>query len=91
VRAKLGLDQLEPLSPWRLADAIPAHIFYPEDFGDGSLARRMRRVKWDEFASYCPGDPTLMMALWRLDRRSARVASTARLVDEEKSRPTHCS
>ena len=29
VRGKLEVDQLEPLSPWRLADAIPAHIFYP--------------------------------------------------------------
>ena len=34
VRRKLGLDHIEPLSPWLLADAIPAHIFYPEDFVD---------------------------------------------------------
>jgi hypothetical protein len=49
----------EPLSAWRLAHAIPAHIFYPEDFDD-ELARRMRGVKWGGFAFYCPGDPTLM-------------------------------
>jgi len=52
----------EPLSAWRLAHAIPAHIFYPEDFDD-ELARRMRGVKWGDFAFYCPGDPTLMIVL----------------------------
>jgi hypothetical protein len=50
VRRKLGFDQIQPLSPWLLADAIPAHIFYPEDFDDDGLARRMRRVRWDGFA-----------------------------------------
>lgn len=63
IRGKLGLDQLTSLSPWRLADAIPAHIFYPEDFGDDSLARRMRRVKWDGFAFCCPGERTLLIVL----------------------------
>jgi Zn-dependent peptidase ImmA (M78 family) len=63
VRAKLEVDQLEPLSPWQLAEAIPAHVFYPEDFENGGLARRLRGIKWDGFAFCCDGDPTLMILL----------------------------
>jgi Zn-dependent peptidase ImmA (M78 family) len=63
VRAKLKVDQLEPLSPWQLADAIPAHVFYPEDFENAGLARRLRRIKWDGFAFCCNSDPTLMILL----------------------------
>jgi Zn-dependent peptidase ImmA (M78 family) len=63
VRAKLQVDQIETLSPWRLADALPAHVFYPEDFDDDRLARRLRRVKWDGFAFCCDGDATLMILL----------------------------
>jgi Zn-dependent peptidase ImmA (M78 family) len=71
IRTKLGADQLEPLSPWRLADAIPAHVFYPEDFGDAALAQRLRSVKWDGFAFCCDGDRELMILLnpARSDRR----------------------
>jgi hypothetical protein len=69
IRSKLGLDQIEPLNPLRLADAIPAHVFYPEDFAKDGLARRMRRVNRDGFAFYCPGDPTLMIP--RRDWRNA--------------------
>jgi Zn-dependent peptidase ImmA (M78 family) len=63
VRAKLKVDQVEPLSPWRLADAIPAHVFYPEDFNDEGLASKLRGIKWDGFAFCCEGDPTLMILL----------------------------
>jgi Zn-dependent peptidase ImmA (M78 family) len=73
VRGKLKVDQLEPLSPWRLAEAIPAHIFYPEDFGNAALARRLRKIKWDGFAFCCDGDPTLMILLnpGRSEKRQA--------------------
>jgi hypothetical protein len=37
VRRHLKLDQLEPLSPFQLADAVPAHVFYPQDFGNPRL------------------------------------------------------
>jgi Zn-dependent peptidase ImmA (M78 family) len=63
IRGRLGLDQLTPLSPWRLADAIPAHVFYPEDFDDDRLAMRVRAVKWDGFAFCCPGERVLMIVL----------------------------
>jgi IrrE N-terminal-like domain len=63
VRGRLALDQFEPLSPWQLAEAIPAHIFHPEDFGDDRLARRLRRVKWDAFAFCCDGERTLLIVL----------------------------
>lgn len=63
VRAQLDLDQLEVLSPWRLAEALPAHVFYPEDFGNESLARQLRGIKWDGLAFCCGEDPTLMILL----------------------------
>jgi Zn-dependent peptidase ImmA (M78 family) len=63
VRAKLKVDQLEPLSPWLLAEAIPAHVFYPEDFEHDGLARRLCQIKWDGFAFCCDGDRTLMILL----------------------------
>jgi len=73
VRAKLEVDQLKPLSPWRLAEALPAHVFYPEDFGNIELARRLRRINWDGLAFCYDGDPTLMILLnpARSDRRQA--------------------
>jgi Zn-dependent peptidase ImmA (M78 family) len=73
VRRKLKVDQLEPLSPWRLADALPAHIFYPEDFGDSELASRLCAVDWDGFAFCCDGEATLMILLnpARSERRQA--------------------
>lgn len=79
IRGDLGLDQLAPLSPWRLADAIPAHIFYPDDFDDDGLARRLRAVSWDGLAFSCPDDHTLMVVL-----NSARpqTRQTATLMEE---------
>jgi Zn-dependent peptidase ImmA (M78 family) len=79
IRGKLGLDQLTPLSPWRLADAIPAHIFYPEDFEYDGLVRRLRRVKWDALAFCCPGDRTLMIVL---NPAKPQTRQTATLMEE---------
>jgi Zn-dependent peptidase ImmA (M78 family) len=63
IRKKLGLDQFEPLRPLRLANAVPAHVFYPDDFADDGLVRRIHRVTWDGFAFSFPGDRTLMIVL----------------------------
>jgi Zn-dependent peptidase ImmA (M78 family) len=79
VRRKLGLDQLTPLSPWRLADAIPAHVFYPEDFDDDGLARRVSGVRWDGFAFCCPGERTLMIVL---NPAKPETRQTATLMEE---------
>jgi hypothetical protein len=79
VRRKLGFDQLQPLSPWLLADAIPAHIFYPEDFDDDGLSHRMRRVRWDGFAFSCPDEPTLFVLL---NPARPETRQTATLMEE---------
>jgi Zn-dependent peptidase ImmA (M78 family) len=79
VRGKLGLDQLTPLSPWRLAEAIPAHVFYPEDFGSDGLARRMRGVKWDALAFCCPGEQTLIVVV---NPAKPKTRQTATLMEE---------
>jgi Zn-dependent peptidase ImmA (M78 family) len=79
VRRKLKLDQLETLSPWHLADAIPAHIFYPEDFGDDQLAQRLRGVNWDGFAFCVDGDPTLLILL---NPHRPKTRQTATLMEE---------
>lgn len=63
VRERLALDQFEPLDPQLLADELPAHVFYPEEFGDADLARRLRTVKWDGFAFSVGDDETLMVLL----------------------------
>jgi hypothetical protein len=78
VRGKLGLDQLTPLDALQLADALPAHVFYPEDFGDGPLARKLQKIKWDGFA-FGVADGTLMIVL-----NSARPSTrqTATLMEE---------
>jgi Zn-dependent peptidase ImmA (M78 family) len=79
VRKKLGVDQLEPLSPWRIADAIPAHVFHPEDFGDDLLAEKLRQAKWDAFAFCVDGDPTLIVLL---NPSRAETRQTATLMEE---------
>jgi IrrE N-terminal-like domain len=63
IRRALGVDQFEPLSPWRLADAVPAHVFYPEDFDSDGLCERLAGVPWDGFAFTAPGDSTLIVIL----------------------------
>src|SRR5207245_9081672 len=51
------------LNPWRLAEVVPAHVFYPEDFVEPSLAVRARSVNWDGFAFTFPGEDFLMVLL----------------------------
>lgn len=75
VRARLGLDQLEPLDPWRLADTVPAHVFYPEDLIDGELAAQVRRVPWDGFAFCFPSESTLMVLLNSARPRTRQMAT----------------
>jgi IrrE N-terminal-like domain len=75
VRGKLGVDQITPINPWRVAEAIPAHVFHPEDFEDDRLARLLRRVDWDAFAFSVDGDPTLMVLL-NPERPETRQAAT---------------
>jgi Zn-dependent peptidase ImmA (M78 family) len=79
IRGKLGLDQLTTLSPWRLADAIPAHIFYPEDFDNEGLAGRMRGADWDALAFCCLGERTLMVVL---NPARPETRQTATLMEE---------
>lgn len=78
IRRKLGLDQLAPLDPLRLADVLPAHVFYPEEFGDSPLARRLREIKWDGLA-FCVADGTLMIVL---NAAWPRTRQTATLMEE---------
>ena len=63
VREQVGLDQLAVLDPWALADAIPAHIFYPEDLVPPRLAQAARAVDWDGCSFCLPGETTLMVLL----------------------------
>ncbi len=78
IRLKLGLDQLTVLDPLRLVDALPARVFYPEDFGDSLLARQLRAVKWDGFA-FCVADGTLMIVL---NSARSKARQTATLMEE---------
>ena len=75
LRARVGLDQLEPLDPWRLADAVPAHVFYPEDLVDGDLAAQLHVVPWDGFAFCFPGESTLMVLLNSARPRTRQMAT----------------
>jgi Zn-dependent peptidase ImmA (M78 family) len=75
IRQALGVDQFEVISPWRLADAVPAHVFYPEDFGDAPLAARLRKARWDGFAFTFVGEDTLIVLL-NSQRAETRQAAT---------------
>ncbi len=79
IREQLGLDQFARVDPWRLADAVPAHVFYPEDILEAGKCLRLRRVNWDGFGFCYPDEPTLMVFL-----NSARPKSrqTATLLEE---------
>ncbi len=71
IRHALGLTQTGILDPWLLADAVNAHLFYPEDLVDPGLAANARRVTWDGFAFSFPGETHLIVILnpARSDRR----------------------
>lgn len=65
VRSSLGLGPTDHLDVWRLADAVPAHVFYPEDVVDANLAERVGRASWDGFAFQFDGEDHLMVLLNR--------------------------
>lgn len=75
VREQLELDQYAVLDPWRLADQIPAHIFYPEDLVESQLASKLRRVKWDGF-SFCPPEERHLMIVLNSSRPQTRQCAT---------------
>ena len=63
VRASIGLDQLTPLVIDDLCEAVPAHVMFPDDFGDPVLAARTKRSSWDAFSFTYPDDPTLFVIM----------------------------
>jgi uncharacterized protein DUF955 len=63
VRWRLGLGPLDRLDPLRLAAAVPARVFTPEDFGDPELAERLRHVAWDGLSFTIPGEEALVVVL----------------------------
>lgn len=63
VRWRLGLGPLDRLDPLRLAAAVPARVFRPEDFCDAALAERLRHVPWDGLSFTLPGEDELVVVL----------------------------
>src|SRR5260370_7764360 len=63
IRERLRLTQFGILDPWKLADAIPAHVFYLEDVVPPELALKAYRTNWDGFAFPFPQQSTLMVLL----------------------------
>jgi Zn-dependent peptidase ImmA (M78 family) len=70
IRERLELTQFDVLDPWKLADAVPAHIFYLEDVAPRELALNAYQAKWDGFAFQFPRESILMVIL-----NSARPAT----------------
>jgi hypothetical protein len=77
LRWQLGLGPLDRLDPMRLAAAVPARVFRPEDFGDQLLARRLRRVPWDGLSFELHGE---LIVVLNPDRPATR--RTATLLEE---------
>jgi hypothetical protein len=75
VREQLGLDQFAVVDPWRLADDVPAHVFYPEDLVSPALAARVRHVEWDGFG-FCPPGESVLIVLLNPARSAARQTAT---------------
>ncbi len=76
IREQLGLDQFAVVDPWHLADAVPAHPFYPEDvLLDEERCAALRQVGWDGFAFTYPDEVTLMVLL-NSGRAESRQAAT---------------
>lgn len=63
VRQQLRLGPTDILDLQQLADAIPAHVFFPEDLVPASLAARARIIDWDGFAFVFPDEDFLMVLL----------------------------
>jgi Zn-dependent peptidase ImmA (M78 family) len=79
IRQQLRLGPTDILDLQQLADAIPAHVFFPEDLIAPGLADRARAIDWDGFAFVFPGEDCLMVLL--NSGRSARRRS-ATLLEE---------
>jgi Zn-dependent peptidase ImmA (M78 family) len=79
IRENMGLAPTDVLNPKRLADAIGAHVFNPEDLVPPQLAAKAALVKWDGFAFVFPGEKHLMVLL--NPHRSAKRQS-ATLMEE---------
>ncbi len=63
IRERLRLTQFDILDPWKLADAIPAHVFNLEDVVPLELALKAYQANWDGFAFQFPRESTLIVVL----------------------------
>jgi len=63
IRERLRLTQFDILDPWKLADALPAHVFYLEDVVPPELALKAYQANWDGFAFQFPRESILMVIL----------------------------
>ena len=63
IRERLRLTPFDILDPWKLADAVPAHVFYLEDVVPPKLALNAYRANWDGFAFQFPRESILMVIL----------------------------
>jgi Zn-dependent peptidase ImmA (M78 family) len=94
VRWRLGLGSLDRLDPLRLAAAVPARVYSPEDFGDKGLVQRLRQVSWDGLSFRVPGEPALVVLL-NTERPATRRTATLleelshALLDHRPSRLEH--
>lgn len=75
IRAQLRLSQTDILDPWRFADLVPAHIFYPEDIAAPELATRVRHAAWDGFSFTFPDDNFLIVVLNSCRPRTRQCSS----------------
>jgi Zn-dependent peptidase ImmA (M78 family) len=78
VRWRLGLGPRDRLDPLRLAAAVPARVYRPEDFGDEVLARRLRQVPWDGLSFTLPGGELVVL----LNPARPPTRRTATLMEE---------
>jgi len=76
IRERLGLDQFEVIDPWYLADAVPAHVFYPEDLPiTAARCTALRKVAWDGFG-FTYEDEEMLFVLLNSGRGLERQAAT---------------
>jgi Zn-dependent peptidase ImmA (M78 family) len=63
IRERMQLTQFDILDPWKLADSVPAHVFYLEDVVPLNLALKAYQANWDGFAFQFPRESILMVIL----------------------------